>query len=132
MTEQTVNATFGPKEKVQIVLQEYGTLRTELIHRGNNMFQLLAVVVAITVWLCSRPIDTRFWVLLAIAVAAFSTFGWILHRDVEKAAERVREIEAYVNTQVGEPVLQWETLWGGAVTGYLGPARPLKLPERPN
>jgi hypothetical protein len=48
-----------------------------------------------------------------------------IDRDIEKSAARLREIEGTVNATVGEKVLEWETRWGGSVTGYWGSAKQL-------
>ena len=117
---------ISEKDKVQILLHEYDTLRTELIHRGNNMYQLVAVAGAIVVWLVSRVLDARFWILLVLAGVVVSIFSWFIYRDMTKAAERVRQLEKDINKRAREELLIWETQWGGAVTGYWGQAKPKK------
>ena len=49
----------------------------------------------------------------------------MIWRDLHKAVQRVREIEIDINDRVGEDLLIWENLWGGAKTGFFGNARPL-------
>jgi ATP/ADP translocase len=113
------------KDKIQVLLHEYAGLRTELIHRQNNAYQLVAVVGALFVWLSSHAIDARFWITLALATPLVCLLGWMLARDTYKAAKRIREIESQVNGFFGEELMVWETRWGGAVTGVFGRARPL-------
>lgn len=119
-TQEVLNA----KDKVQVLLHEYDTLRTEIIHRTNHMYQLLGIGSAILAWLASRPVDARFWILLVLSLGAISLFSWFMHRDISKAAERLRQLEQDVNRRAGEELLVWERRWGGAVTGNLGRGRP--------
>jgi hypothetical protein len=119
------NDSLNTQGKVQILLQEYASLRMEIIHRTGHMHQLLAVGGALFLWLASRPIDIRFWISLVAAVVVVGLFGWFLHRDIDKAAERIRQLEEDINRRAGEELLVWERRWGGAVTGYWGKARPI-------
>jgi peptidoglycan/LPS O-acetylase OafA/YrhL len=119
--ENEVNA----QGKIQILLEEYSSLRTEILQRSGHMYQLLGVGGAMFLWLTGRTnIDLRFWISLAVLLAVMLLFGWLLHRDIEKAAERLRQLELDINNRAGEELLVWERHWGGSVTGYLGRARP--------
>ena len=118
------NDVLNTQGKIQILLHEYASLRTEIFHRTGHLFQLLTVGGALFLWLASRPIDLRFWISLAAAVVVVSLFCWLIHRDIEKAAERLRQLEEDINRRAGEELLVWETHWGGATTGYWGKARP--------
>jgi hypothetical protein len=112
--------------KVQVLLYEYAGLRMEILHRTGHMYQLLAIGGALFLWLLiPRPIDWRLWVSLVMSLVIVSLFGWFLHRDINKAAARLRELEQEINERAGEELLVWETRWGGAVTGYWGRAKPL-------
>jgi hypothetical protein len=117
--------TLDSKDKIQILLKEYDTLRAEIIARTNHGFQLTGLGGAVLMWLVSRPDDARFWVLVATFLMVFGYMGWITFRDISKAAGRIRQIEAKVNKLAGDELLEWETLWGGAVAGYLMSSRPL-------
>jgi hypothetical protein len=135
MPEQPLE-TFRQQDKVHILLQEYNSLRTEVIHRANNLYQLLAIGGAVFLWALTRLlepsvriIDARFWWSLAVPVAVVSLLLCYLNRDILKAAARLRELESDINRRAGETLLEWETRWGGAVTGFWGRARPLR-PQR--
>jgi hypothetical protein len=117
---------FSEEEKVKILLNEYNTLRAEIIARVGHSYQLIAVGVAAILLLFGLwPIGKIFWAMLAIAVTTIAIAFWIWLRDTLKAAERIREIEIDINQRVGEDILIWENIWGGGVTGFIGRARPL-------
>ena len=118
------NDGLNTQGKVQILLHEYASLRTEIFHRTGHLLQLITVGGALFLWLMSRPIDRRFWISLIAAVVVVGLFSWFIHRDIEKAAERLRQLEKDINKRAGEDLLVWETHWGGAVRGYFGKSRP--------
>jgi hypothetical protein len=119
-------------EKIQVLFKEYEALRSGILGRTNNGYQLWAIGAALLTFLMSRPLDVKFWILMSIFTVVFSLFSWTTFRDINKAAERLREIEGSINLLAGDELLQWETRWGSGVTGFFGKARPLKLrtPQR--
>lgn len=121
------------KERIHILLQEYNTLRTELIHRGNNMYQLVAIAAGILGCLVvsrDKLDSASWWIVIALAIGTIGLLSWCMHRDIEKAAERIRQLESAINTLANEKLLVWENEWGGAVTGYFGRARPKGMKGR--
>ena len=124
---------FTNVEKVQVLLHEYDTLRQEILTRTRTGHQILAVAAVPFIWIISQIMTGHptfwFWVIwivfLAASIAAVSVAAWFTMRDIKKAAERIRELEADINSRAGEDLLVWETRWGGAVTGFWGQARPL-------
>jgi len=122
------------REKIQALLAEYGGLRAESVNRNTNIFQLIAAVVVLVGLALSRPaFDWRFWIVIAVGVVFSAVLGNRIHRDIELAAARMREIEGRVNELVGEPVMMWETYWGGSVRGYFWRRAPdrTEIPNRP-
>lgn len=118
--------SFSEEEKVKILLNEYNTLRAEIIARIGHSYQLIGVgVAAILLLFYLWPIGNIFWAMLAIATTILAIAFWIWLRDTLKASERIREIELDVNQRVGEDLLIWENIWGGGVTGFIGLARPM-------
>lgn len=112
---------FSEEEKVKILLQEYATLRSELLTRTNNVYQLITISAGLFVWILGRsPSSVLFWLALVAVLAPFSYFYWLLSCDIAKAAKRVRELENDINRRAGETLLVWETSWGRQVTGYWG------------
>src|SRR5688572_429610 len=92
---------IGAKEKLQVLLAEYSALRTESIHRNSNIFQLIAVVVVLLGFSLSRTEwDIQFWLTSTLAIATGAILGYRIHRDVDIAAQRMRQIEQRVNDLV--------------------------------
>lgn len=127
MTTQS-KEPFSNKEKVPILLHEYDKLCQEIHNRTNNGFQLLfSVGVALFVWIVTQQkIDWKFLIALGVGLLTLLVGGWLIFRDINKAAMRLRELENDINLRAGEKLLVWETKYGGAVTGYLGRAKPLR------
>lgn len=121
-------------DKIQILLHEYDGLRSEIVQRWAGTQQQISIAVlvlmgVITVLVSTKPEYPRILhVILGIAACIFIYAMALGYRDTCKAAERVREIEQDVNQRAGEELLQWESRWGGCVTGFWGFARPLNKP----
>src|SRR5207253_220924 len=116
------------QNKVQILLQEYASLRTEIVHRTNNMFQLISVGAVIFGLGVSGTSWYRIGVDLAVGALAVWYFRRLIARDIRKAATRLREIERSLNSRAGETLLVWETYFGGDVTGWWGRGEELPRP----
>jgi hypothetical protein len=116
MSDQPPSTLIGPKDRVFVLMQEYNSLRTEMIHRHNNIYQLYAVAGGLFVWLLSsRTMSMRYLIGLGVSIVAFVLILlWSLFLDMFNAAKRVKEIEAKVNELVGEKLLVWEKEWGGS------------------
>ncbi len=128
--EKKASEPLVGKERVQILLHEYNGLRNEIIHRTNNLFQVIGVGVIVLGWLTnSRDFDCKLIISLLVGLVTLACLLWLIHRDIDKAAERLAEIEDYVDKETGEwYLLRWERLWGGRKTGYWLRARPLPVP----
>ncbi|MFA6054721.1 MAG: hypothetical protein WC769_05025 [Thermodesulfovibrionales bacterium] len=109
--------------KIQILLQEYSTLRSEILSRTNNMYQLIVGAPTVLIFILQNK--SHFWILFAILVAVSCLFSWLISRDISKAARRLRRLENDINFRAKDHLLEWETRWGGNVTGYWGRAEPL-------
>lgn len=120
---------LSEKDKIQILLQEYSTLRGELVANGKKTFQLLSLGGALFVLILSRPIDARFWTAVVVAFIGISYFTFSVMRDIHRLAKRVRELEDDINRRAGEELLVWESRWARAVTGFILPRPP--LPSKP-
>jgi hypothetical protein len=48
------------KDKIQILLQEYNTLRSELVSNGSKQFQLVALAGVLVSLILGRPIEKGF------------------------------------------------------------------------
>jgi hypothetical protein len=128
-------------DKIQILLHEYDGLRSEIVQRWVGTQQQISIGVLVLMGVITVLVSTKaeyprasiLYVLLAIAIGIFGYAMWQVRRDTCKAATRVSEIEQDVNQRAGEELLQWETRWGGCVTGFWGSARPFKkLSDHPH
>lgn len=118
---------ISEEEKIKILLQEYATLRQEVIARTTHGFQLLSVGSVVLAWMMTtQKTSGFFWPGLSIAVIVYLIAIWFTLRDINKATARLRQLEQDVNRRAGEDLLVWESRWGGAVTGFWGPARPIE------
>ncbi len=115
-------------DPISILFKEYDALRSEIQGRTNNGYQLWAIGAAVLTWLVSRPIDSKFWILLALFVLVFSIASWTAFRDINKASVRLRELENQINALAGQHLLEWESRWGSAVRGYFRWGGPSKRP----
>jgi hypothetical protein len=112
---QSASDELGLKDKVAILLKEYDTLRTEILARDSNGYQLWAGAAAAIAWVTSRPVDWRLWILAAALTLIFLGIFAALYRDINALCKRVSTIERMVNSLAGgEELLEWETRWGGA------------------
>jgi hypothetical protein len=115
---------FSEEEKVRVLLNEYNTLRSELIARTGQGFQVLGLSVTALSILAAQPMNFK-TISVFIAILALAGFAaWFTLRDITKGATRIRELELDVNARAGEDLLIWENLWGGWVTGFWGTAKP--------
>jgi hypothetical protein len=116
---------LNEKDKIQILLQEYNTLRSELIGSGTKLFQMIAIAGALFTWIISRPLDLRFWIAVLIATMGLFSLGFIVFRDTRKLSRRVADLESEINRRAGEELLVWESRWASGVTGFIFQRPPL-------
>jgi len=112
-----MNEPIGEKEKLTILLQEYSSLRQEIINRMNNGFQLLAVIAVLLTLTLQGGSRLKVWVGLSAIGIVFLIGGWMTFGNINKAASRLRELERDINARAGEKLLIWESEHGGARTG---------------
>ena len=111
---QIAKEEFGPKDKVLILFKEYDTLRTEIIARTNNCYQLWVAAAAAVAWLTSRQLELTLLALTATLGLIFLAAAGALYRDINALSCRASTIEAKINLlSGGEELLEWETRWGG-------------------
>src|ERR1700687_2993547 len=105
MGPQTSDA-LAAKDKRQILLAEYAGLRTDIINRVNNSYQLLAAAVVLIALAVQHQNPTRlFWISILVAIAAVLFFVWSISIDVHMLASRIRQIEKRVNELAQERLL---------------------------
>jgi len=109
---------LGKREKIQILLAEYSSLRTEINARISSTYQVVGIGAALIAWLLQQPIGSAFWIGLSIAAVGALLCVRFLTYDGTNAAVRVRELETQINELVGEKLLLWESERGGLNAGY--------------
>jgi membrane protein implicated in regulation of membrane protease activity len=118
---------LGQKEKVQILLAEYASLRNESVTRGNTIPTVVSVALAALGFVIAAPggwlEKTAFFVLLLLIVAML---GRLIHRDILKAADRLRQLEAIINERAGETLLEWETRYAASERQFFDDLWPKK------
>jgi hypothetical protein len=116
-------------EAIAILFKEYDTLRAEILNRTNNGYQLIGIGAALgaglLTWFGAHGVDRMFWISGASFVLVFAAFTWAMHRDISFAAGRLRQLESEINRLAGAELLQWETRWGGATSGWIKRKRPV-------
>ena len=110
----------APKDKIQILLAEYNTLRSQIISRGTSMFQTVTIGIASLGLVASQAsaspwLSTFLFVFLLLVIALL---GRLINRDLHEEAEHVRKLENKINALVREPLLTWENRFGRAKTGW--------------
>jgi O-antigen ligase len=116
MTENAI----GEKERVQILLAEYSSLRAEILARTTSVYQVAAISALAAIWLLQQPFGKRLLVGGILAVVGLSICAWVLARDSMRAALRVQELETEINRRAGEHLLVWDNEWGGMTTPLWG------------
>lgn len=107
---------IGEKEKAQILLNEYNSLRSEINARLSNVFQVGAIAAGTLALAYQQRVDGRAvvskWIIFGVSAGlAFSI--WVLFRNFYKAALRVQQLESDINGRAKETLLLWENKWGG-------------------
>ena len=111
-----ISEVCPPATKIQVLMQEYNNLRTQIVHRTNNVFQLLTIGGVMLEWLLSRGAETMtegvpvwkdwpFGICIVVALVALGLGGRFIFRDVERARNRLAEIRRRVNELAGDPNL---------------------------
>ncbi len=109
--------TENERQQIHILLQEYNTLRTEIIQKSNAVLQGVTVTFAVFFGIVTVLISIKADVMLygfALLPFVASTFFTIYYADkpIGMIAARLRELEILVNTLAGAELLIWETHYG--------------------
>jgi hypothetical protein len=117
------------KDKISIMLAEYGTIRAELLQRNTVMNQVFTVGGTIAAGVIGAGVQLYlqhgFSALPGVATvllvtATFVGFTW---REIDKEARRANRhlvaLEKEINRRAGETLLSWESTFGLDVDGYM-------------
>lgn len=97
--------------KINILMKEYETLRSEILHRLNRRFALLGLFGAVLAYALFK-VDKYTTVNLSVIFASIFILGAIWFRFgqmIQRCSSRILEIEQQVNSLVGDELLVWET-----------------------
>ncbi len=120
MSDKQSSNQITAKDRIDILLKEYDTLRAEILNRTNNLFTLMAIGGGVLTLLLSFKNELRLWLpLLLIFGLIFGFIAWVNDRNIRRIARRLMQIEYQVNQIAGgdTPLLEWETHWGAAARG---------------
>lgn len=104
------------KDKVAIILEEYRSLRTEVLQRNtvlNSILTVAGTVSAATVGIMvqySAYVAVSITILVVLLLVAYAF--WIIDYDSRRIGFRLRQIETEVNHRANDNLLRWETEHG--------------------
>jgi hypothetical protein len=117
---ETPPEPIGPKERLQVLLAEYNTLRSEILTRTSNGFQVTSISAGLIAILLQWPLGVRLWMGLTLGVVLCACCLWIILSATAKLAARLRALEQIINDLVEEELLTWERSYGAAQIGPYG------------
>jgi len=107
----THNQRFSDKVKIDILMREYETLRTELLQRINQRFACIGLSGAVLAYGFFK-VERHTMASVLIVIVAISIVGVICFhfgRLIHQLALRILEIEQRINSLLGDELLVWET-----------------------
>jgi hypothetical protein len=117
----TAHSPMSTTDKVQALLFEYNSLRTEIMQR-NSVFTQYCVISVPATLAATTLVYTAFppaGVILFLIICSLLYFVFrLIEFDTLAAATRVRELEAMINEMARETLLNWETSHGLYEVGY--------------
>lgn len=109
---------FGERERIQILLAEYASLRSETNSRIASMYQSGGWAAVIILWFLTQAFNYRLVIGLIIGLTAIAYAIRLLSFDLVNAAHRVRELEQELNRRAGTKLMVWESERGGLNKEY--------------
>src|SRR4051812_32597228 len=108
-------------QRIQVLLQEYTTLRAEVLSRYTAQFQAGGIAAIILLSIITLAATTKIYAFLILIVLDLGLFVvvilWI-DVDIAKAARRLRRLEKQINFKAREELLKWESVYGlGGIVG---------------
>lgn len=98
------------KDKVQILLKEYDSLRAEILQRIGHRFAFLSLFGAVGAYAFFAAKDMSTYQTIVLMISALALFGvwWQLGNLIARCSNRIAEIEKTINSFAGESLLRWE------------------------
>jgi len=115
-------------QKVAILIEEYKTLRAEVLAARSYVAQAIGITAAVmmgVLGLSFSSFSRPHWVTWTVAGVALAYLGGTLawnEINTRHFAKRLRALEADINTRAGERLLVWETDsgWGSMISRQSG------------
>lgn len=122
VTKQADRKSLGNEERIDILLEEYKTLRTEILQRHSAIMQFISIVgtglgAAIAFAFVHKALPAAAATLVTLLFAIGSGLLW-LDNDLRLLSARIQEIEDKVNRLADDRLLVWETTRGMNKLGY--------------
>jgi hypothetical protein len=114
----------GNIQRINILLKEYDTLRSELLQRTAEGFALVGVPAGSAgwlAWLLSQTIERHYYISAAatVMIICFVIVGSkFVFAQIRRCAERLQRIEKRINFLAQDHLLEWESRWGMGATGH--------------
>jgi hypothetical protein len=110
------------KEQLKILLEEYKTLRTEMLQRHSVIMQLVSIVItglgaAITFAFVHNAAAAATATSVTLVFAVGAGLLW-LDNDLRLLSSRIQQIEKKVNNLAHDELMVWETTRGVTQLGY--------------
>ena len=128
----------GNLQRINILLREYDSLRSEVLQRTVASLVLAPVLAVIVGWLSSRILEGyRFTAVADGLLAACALFlgPKLMNMKIRRCSARLQHIEQRINHLAEDDLLEWESRWGigGAahhfVDAFRNPPPPPVTPE---
>jgi len=105
------NQESSDKLRIDILMKEYETLRTEILQRINQRFTWIGLIGAVAAYTFFKVEVCTISSVLILTVAIFILGaiwfypGLLIHQ----CSSRISEIENQINSLIGDQLLVWET-----------------------
>ena len=97
--------------KINILIKEYETLRTEILQRINQRFAFIGLSGAAAGYAFLKAGGQTYVIILILVMSISILAGlWFYYgRVIHRCSSRLSEIEQQINSLVGDKLLVWET-----------------------
>ncbi len=105
-----IRTMMNEKDKIQILLEEYETLRSEILQRIGHRFAFLSLIGALGAYSFFIAKDLTGYQIFVLIISAIILLGtWIqLGNLISRCSVRIAAIEEQINSIAGEKLLKWE------------------------